>query len=162
MRKSVIILAAFASLLACKPKVEQTKTLFESIPTSESGVDFANELSFDEEFNIFTYRNYYNGGGVALGDINNDGLLDIYFTANLGPNKLYLNKGNFKFEDVTEASGTAGTRAWSTGVAMADVNGDGFLDIYVCNSGDIAGDNKQNELFINQGNGTFSEQATEQ
>src|SRR5690606_34731158 len=108
----------------------------------KTGIDFSNDLVFDEEFNIFTYRNFYNGGGVALGDVNNDGLLDIYFTSNLGENKLYLNKGNFKFEEITESSSTAGTRAWSTGVAMADVNGDGFLDIYVCNSGDIAGDNK--------------------
>ncbi|WP_339874456.1 VCBS repeat-containing protein [uncultured Algoriphagus sp.] len=130
-----------------------------SISPDDSGVQFANNLNFNEEFNIFTYRNFYNGGGVALGDINNDGLLDIYLTSNQGENKLYLNKGDFKFEDITSPSGTAGTRAWSTGVAMADVNGDGFLDIYVCNSGDISGDNKQNELFINQGNGTFNEEA---
>ena len=94
-----------------------------------------------------------------MGDVNNDGLLDIYLTSNLGENKLYLNKGDFKFEDVTSNAGVAGSRAWSTGVAMADINGDGFLDIYVCNSGDISGDNKQNELFINQGDGTFLEEA---
>lgn len=148
-----------AGIFSCQKNEEPKPTLFEQIAPEDSGVDFINELSFDEKFNIFTYRNYYNGGGVALGDVNNDGLLDIYFTANLGPNKLYLNKGDFKFEDVTEKSGTAGTRAWSTGAAMADVNGDGLLDIYVCNSGDISGDNKQNELFINQGDGTFIEQA---
>ncbi|XFE73287.1 VCBS repeat-containing protein [Algoriphagus halophilus] len=96
---------------------------------------------------------------MAIGDINNDGLVDLYFTANLGPNKLYLNKGEFKFEDITEQAGVAGARAWSTGVSMADVDGDGYLDIYVCNSGDISGDNKQNELFINQGDGTFKEMA---
>jgi enediyne biosynthesis protein E4 len=155
----------FAGLLflgliySCTPDQEKQATLFEDLPSERTGVDFRNDLSFDEDFNVFTYRNYYNGGGVAIGDVNNDGLADLYFTANLGPNKLYLNQGNFKFEDVTEKAGVAGTRAWSTGVAMADVNGDGWLDIYVCNSGDISGDNKQNELFINQGDGTFKELA---
>ncbi len=146
-------------LFSCQEEKPDTPTLFEEISPSVSGVDFRNDLSFDESFNIFTYRNYYNGGGVALGDVNNDGLLDIYLTSNLGENKLYLNQGDFKFEDVTSKAGVAGSRAWSTGVAMADINGDGFLDIYVCNSGDISGDNKQNELFINQGDGTFSEEA---
>ncbi len=159
MKHKFLSLLLLTVVFACKKQEETAPTLFEQIAPKDSGVDFVNELSFDEKFNIFTYRNYYNGGGVALGDVNNDGLLDIYFTANLGPNKLYLNKGDFKFEDATEKSGTAGTRAWSTGAAMADVNGDGFLDIYVCNSGDISGDNKQNELFINQGDGTFTEQA---
>ncbi|WP_194776457.1 VCBS repeat-containing protein [Pararhodonellum marinum] len=136
-------------------------TLFEKIGSQSSGITFSNDLTFTDAFNIFTYRNYYNGGGVALGDVNNDGLLDIYFTSNMGENKLYLNEGDFKFKDVTEEAGVAGTRAWSTGVAMADVNGDGLLDIYVCNSGDIQGDNKQNELFINNGDGTFTERAEE-
>jgi enediyne biosynthesis protein E4 len=134
-------------------------TLFEKLPASLTGVDFRNDLSFDDQFNIFTYRNYYNGGGVAVGDVNGDGLMDIYLTANMGPNKLYLNQGDFKFVDVTAQAGVAGTRAWSTGVAIADVNGDGLLDIYVCNSGDVKGDNKQNELFINNGDGTFTEMA---
>lgn len=159
MKHKFLSLLLLTAVFACKKQEEKAPALFEQIAPKDSGVDFVNELSFDEKFNIFTYRNYYNGGGVALGDVNKDGLLDIYFTANLGPNKLFLNKGDFKFEDVTEKSGTAGTRAWSTGAAMADVNGDGFLDIYVCNSGDISGDNKQNELFINQGDGTFAEQA---
>ena len=97
--------------------------------------------------------------GVALGDINNDGWVDVYFTSNQSENKLYLNQGDFTFKDITTAAGVAGSRAWSTGVAMVDINADGFLDIYVCNSGDIAGDKKENELFINQGDGTFVESA---
>ncbi|SDY73672.1 Repeat domain-containing protein [Rhodonellum ikkaensis] len=153
-------LFAIGLISGCKQVDTHKKdTVFEKIDAAISGIDFRNDLPFDEEFNIFTYRNFYNGGGVALGDVNNDGLLDIYLTSNLGTNKLYLNEGEFKFRDVTEEAGVAGTRAWSTGVAMADINGDGLLDIYVCNSGDISGDNKQNELFINNGDGTFSEMA---
>ncbi|WP_288370647.1 VCBS repeat-containing protein [uncultured Algoriphagus sp.] len=159
MRNYSYIALSLILAFSCKQKEEKAPTLFQELDPAVSGVNFSNDLSFDEDFNIFTYRNYYNGGGVALGDVNQDGLLDIYLTANLGPNRLYLNRGNLKFEDVTEQAGVAGTRAWSTGVAMADVNGDGLLDIYVCNSGDISGDNKQNELFINQGNGSFSEEA---
>ena len=134
--------------------------LFVSIEPSFSGIDFENRLTFSNEFNIYTYRNYYNGGGVALGDINNDGLIDIYFTGNMVPNRLYLNKGNFRFEDITSKAGVAGTKFWSTGVSMADVNGDGWLDIYVCNSGHVSG-GKRNELFINNGDMTFSERARE-
>ena len=147
--------------IACQKKESTVpqETLFQKVSSDSSGVSFRNDLQFDEQFNIFTYRNFYNGGGVALGDVNNDGLLDIYFTSNMGENKLYLNQGDFKFKDVTQEAGVAGTRAWSTGVAMADINGDGWLDIYVCNSGDIKGDNKQNELFLNNGDGTFTEMA---
>jgi hypothetical protein len=147
------------ALTNCRdPETRAGKTLFVDV-TKPSGVDFVNKLTFDNDFNIYTYRNYYNGGGVALGDINNDGLIDIYLTANMAPNRLFLNKGNFHFEDITDKAGVAGTKAWSTGVSMADVNGDGWLDIYLCNSGDVKGDNKQNELFINNGDLTFSESA---
>lgn len=144
--------------LGCAP-TEKNDPLFNKLDPSASGVSFANELPFDEEFNIYTYRNFYNGGGVAIGDIDNDGLSDIYFTGNRVKNKLYKNLGNLKFEDISEKAGIEGQKAWSTGVSMADINGDGFIDIYVCNSGDITGDNKQNELFINNGDGTFSEKA---
>ncbi|MBC7829479.1 MAG: VCBS repeat-containing protein [Chitinophagaceae bacterium] len=135
------------------------RKLFSLIPPEESGINFINKLIHDEEFNIYTYRNFYNGGGVAIGDINNDGLTDIFFTANMQPNRLYLNQGNFRFKDITSSSGIIKKSKWSTGVSMADVNGDGLLDIYVCNSGDVKGDNKKNELYINDGNLHFSEEA---
>ena len=125
--------------------------LFQLLDSTTTGVSFVNQVEDQADFNILTYRNFYNGGGVAIGDVNNDGLPDLYFTANLSANKLYLNQGDFAFEEITRQAGVAGTRAWSTGVTMADVNGDGWLDIYVSNSGDVAGDNKENELFINQG-----------
>ncbi|MBB4077585.1 hypothetical protein GGR28_000186 [Lewinella aquimaris] len=135
------------------------KTLFEALPPAVSGVEFANTLDFDEDFNIYTYRNFYNGGGVALGDVNNDGLTDIYLSGNRVPNRLFLNRGDMTFDDVTERASVGGKAAWSTGVTMADVNADGWLDIYVCNSGDIDGDNRRNELYINNQDGTFTEAA---
>jgi len=120
---------------------------------------FENTLEFSNEFNVYTYRNFYNGGGVAIGDINNDGWADVYLTANQKPNQLFLNKGDFTFENISESAGIGGNRAWSTGVTMVDINADGYLDIYVCNSGDVSGDSKQNELFINQKDNTFKEEA---
>jgi len=146
---------------ACQQSEPQGDTLFTLLPPAETGIDFVNQLDYNREFNIYTYRNFYNGGGVGLGDFNKDGLLDIYFTGNMQANRLYFNRGDWQFEDVTEQAGVAGARAWATGVAVADINGDGWLDIYVCNSGDVEGDNKQNELFINQGDGTFVEKAAD-
>ena len=146
----------FALVIACG---SGTKTQFELKDNAQIGISFENNLSYSDDFNVYKYRNYYNGGGVALGDINNDGWVDVYFTSNQGENKLYLNQGDFSFKDITTSAGVAGQRAWSTGVAMVDINADGWLDIYVCNSGDIAGDKKENELFINQGDGTFVESA---
>tara|TARA_B100001939_G_C16945317_1_gene620034 strand:- start:1631 stop:4948 length:3318 start_codon:yes stop_codon:yes gene_type:complete len=136
-------------------------SLFELLESDATGIDVINAIETTRDFNVFRYRNFYNGGGVSVGDINNDGLADIYLTINRGPNKLYLNKGNFQFEDITESAGVAGTKPWSTGVVMVDINADGFLDIYVCNAGIISGDEQDNELFVNNGNGTFSEKATE-
>ena len=138
---------------------EKTNTLFEIQDNHSIGMSFENSLEFSNEFNVYTYRNFYNGGGVAIGDINNDGLADVYLTANQKPNQLFLNKGDFKFENISESAGIGGNRAWSTGVTMVDINADGFLDIYVCNSGDVSGDSKQNELFINQKDNTFKEEA---
>lgn len=156
--RNIKFLGLLGLTLACAPEKKEP-ALFEKLSAETSGVDFLNKLDYDAEFNIYTYRNFYNGGGVAIGDIDNDGLDDIYFTGNRQPNKLYKNLGDLKFEDITNKAGVAGERAWSTGVSMADINGDGHLDLYVCNSGDIDGDNKQNELFINNGDGTFTEQA---
>lgn len=157
----VLAVIFFVSALGCvPPEIRQDITLFHKVPGDSSGIKFVNALAFDKDFNIYTYRNFYNGGGVAAGDINNDGLFDLYFSANQNPNRLYLNKGNFVFEDITEKAGVAGTKAWSTGVSMADVNGDGWVDIYVCNSGSVKGDDKENELFINNGDLTFTESAS--
>ena len=114
--------------------VEQKFSLFSQLDSASTGLNFINEVADQKDFNVLTYRNFYNGGGVAIGDVNNDGLPDVYFTANMAPNKLYLNKGNWKFEDISEKAGIAGEKAWSTGVSMVDINADGYLDIYVCNS----------------------------
>lgn len=136
--------------------------LFTSMNAAQTGVAYVNILpEATPSLNYFAYPNIYNGGGVSLGDINNDGLTDIYFTSNFGNNKLYLNKGNFKFEDVTQRAGLKGAWGWSNGTSMVDINGDGLLDIYVCRSGNVPDDKRRNELYINYGNLTFSEQATE-
>ncbi len=156
-----LMLGAFIS---CQPEARKNeaaeeKPVFELLEAKNTGIDFTNTLEYDNEFNVYRYRNYYNGGGVAIGDINNDSLPDIYFIANQKKNILYLNKGDFQFEDITAKAQVGGTRPWSTGVSMIDINADGFLDIYVCNSGDLNGENKQNELFINQKDSTFKEMA---
>lgn len=159
-RKILFLFLIIASGLSCKQ--EAADTLFVSLPASETKVDFANKPLKRHLLSILYYLYYYNGGGVATGDVNNDGLPDIYFTANnKGGNKLYINKGNFQFEDVTEKAGVAGTADWSTGVTMADVNGDGWLDIYVCAVSQRYGLTGHNELFINNGNKDGSVSFTE-
>ena len=143
-------------LLSCK----QEKTLFTRVSSTASGIEFVNQLPEKKLFNILYYLYFYNGGGVAIGDINKDGLPDIYFTANSkGNNKLYLNKGDFKFEDVTEKAGVKGLADWCAGAVMADVNGDGWLDIYVSAISNQFGLKGHNELYINKGDGTFTEQS---
>lgn len=145
----ILIVTAGLLLFSCN----RNKTLFESLPAQTTGIHFTNTLESRKAFGILYYLYYYNGGGVSVGDINNDGLPDIYFTANSkGNNKLYLNKGNFQFEDITAKAGVAGTSDWCSGVTMADVNGDGFLDIYVSAVANHHGLKGRNELFINSGN----------
>jgi enediyne biosynthesis protein E4 len=124
--------------------------LFTLLPSGYTGVRFENRLTPTRDLNVFTYRNYYNGGGVALGDLTGDGLPEIVLTANEGGTRLYLNEGHFQFRDVTEQAGLR-SRGWTTGVTLADVNGDGRLDIYVCHAGNVAGGLRVNELYINQG-----------
>jgi hypothetical protein len=160
--KFFINLSLLILLFGCQsePKKAAPNNIFNLLDASETGIDFINELGYSNDFNVYKYRNFYNGGGVAIGDINNDGLPDIYFTANQTKNKLYLNLGNLKFKDITDEAQVGGTRPWSTGVTMVDINADGYMDIYVCNSGDIKGENKQNELFINNGDLTFTEKAS--
>ena len=143
---------------ACGGKHDQIQ-LFNLLPSDSTGIDFSNDLRHTAEFNMYTYRNFYNGGGVGMGDINNDGLVDLFFCGNMVDNKLYLNKGGFYFEDITEKAGVASASIWSTGVSFVDLNADGWLDIYVCKSGKPGGEKRHNELFINNKDLTFSEQA---
>ncbi|MFT5257137.1 MAG: hypothetical protein ACI9KF_000762 [Arenicella sp.] len=158
--KKIYSLLLFGFLVSCNETVNK-EPQFELLTAKKTGINFNNDLVSTDVFNVYKYRNFYNGGGVAIGDINNDGLQDIYLTSNLNENKLYLNKGDFTFTDITITANVGGSKAWSTGVSMVDINADGFLDIYVCNSGDVEGDNKQNELFINNTDGTFTEKAVE-
>jgi enediyne biosynthesis protein E4 len=146
-------------IFSCSKKQQEDKKLFELMDKTWTGVYFRNDLEYNEQFNPYTFRNFYNGAGVALGDINNDGLVDIFLAGNQSENRLYLNKGNFQFEDITEKAGLAVPGIWSTGVSMADVNGDGLLDIYICKSGPLGGEQRYNELFINNGDLTFTEMA---
>jgi hypothetical protein len=151
MRRPGIIVSALLvsiAIISC----DSTHRKFRLVPSSESGITFRNTLTETVDFNIFNYMYFYNGGGVAVGDLNGDQLPDIYFTSNQEPNKLYINKGNLKFTDATDQAGVAGFNGWATGVTMADVNSDGKLDIYVGYLGDYLIYRGRNQLFINEGN----------
>ena len=159
MRKFFIYLFFVLGYISCNN--ENKSTLFHNLSNSKTNVDFKNTLKYTEELNPYTYRNFYNGGGVGVGDFNNDSLQDIFFTGNLVSNKLYLNKGQFKFEDITDDAGLNSDGIWSTGVSVVDINHDGYLDIYVCKSGPPGGLRRNNELFINNGDLTFTERSKE-
>ena len=153
------ILIVFCVSCQNKREFKPEDTLFQLMPSAQTGITFNNKVKDDGEYNDFNYRNFYNGGGVAIGDLNNDGKPDIFFTSNQGDCKLYINKGNWKFEDVTAKSGLNRYHRWHTGVTMVDINGDGWLDIYICNSGGMGNADRANELYINQKDGTFKEEA---
>lgn len=154
MKALLYILVIAALLPACHSDKEPLFTLVE-----KTGIDFTNKVVDGQVENSFYYRNFYNGGGVALGDINNDGLPDVLLTSNMGNNKLYLNKGAFKFEDITPTSGLRQDSMWSTGATMVDINSDGWLDMYICNSAHMKDGNRRNKLYINNRNNTFTEGA---
>lgn len=157
--QNLILFILLTILLFSSCTEEKDHTLF--ILRDDIGIDFANNLTYTEEFNPYTYRNFYNGGGVALGDINNDGLIDIYFTGNQVENKLYLNKGDWKYEDITKSAGVTCSDVWSSGANFVDINSDGYLDLYVCKAGKPEGGIRHNELFINNGDLTFREASSD-
>ena len=154
-KKWVLLIAVLLGLFSC----EQPNYLLTKVPSKRSGIDFENRIEDNDQVSILDYMYFYNGGGVAVGDIDNDGLDDIYFTSNRYKNKLYKNKGNLKFEDVTSIAKVGGQSDWQTGVTMVDINNDGWLDIYVCAVTGIHGFKGYNELYINQQDGTFKEEA---
>ncbi len=156
MNRTVLI-GIFVVLLGCG---DRGGDLFTNPPSGETGITFQNTLTETDDLNILDYLYFYNGGGVAIGDINGDDLPDIYFSGNQVKNRLYLNKGDLRFEDITEKAGVGGNSSWNTGAVMGDVNGDGLLDIYVCAVVGINGFNGYNELFINNGDLTFTESAS--
>ena len=147
-------------LLGCHPASNSSSApLLTRLMPEETGITFSNEILENEGFNVLEYEYFFNGGGVAVGDLNQDGLPDLYFSANMQQDQLYLNKGNMTFENITEQAGLTQEPAWHTGVTMADVNGDGFLDIYISRSGQVGADRRRNLLYINNGDLTFTEQA---
>ena len=150
----LIILLIISSFVSCN---RDNDKLFTSLSHKRTGINFRNWVKETETFNVLDYGYLYNGAGVAVGDVNNDGLPDIYFSSNLTKNRLYLNKGNFRFKDITETAGAEGGSLWNNGVNMADINGDGFLDIYCCVSTDGRPQYRKNLLYINNGNLTFTE-----
>ena len=142
---------------SCQEKSKEQGTVFKQVFHKDTGIDFSNDLILDDKLNVLNYIYYFNGGGVAAGDINNDGFIDLFFTGNQVSNELYLNKGNLKFENYTKKAGVE-SKGWSSGATMVDINADGWLDIYVCKSGSPKPEERKNLLYINQKDGTFKEE----
>ena len=155
--KSILIILLIISLSACQRK----NTLFEKLSSSKTNITFNNALQESAEFNVLKYSYFYNGGGVAVGDFNNDGLIDLYFTGNLKADKLYINKGDVSFEDITDKAGVGAADGWNTGVSLVDINADGWLDIYVCRSAASNPKLRRNLLFVNNKNLTFTNKAAD-
>jgi hypothetical protein len=152
MRKpATCLLLATALLAACGPKKAAEKPLFKLLRKAETGLEFENVLRQSSAFNVFNYMYFFNGGGTGAGDFNNDGLVDLYFTSNMGPNKMFLNQGGLRFRDITDAAGVAGMEGWTSGVSIVDINNDGLLDLYTGQLGDYQGIRGKNQLFVCQG-----------
>lgn len=168
MRLIIIIVVLYLTAVSCKrdknttdEPFEARNYLFQSVSSDSSNVKFENRITEDPEHSIINYIYYYNGAGVAVGDVNNDGLPDLYFVGNSTPNKLYLNKGDFQFEDATAHANLMGKASWQTGATMVDINSDGWLDIYVCAVSGLLDFTGHNELYINNQDGTFTEASKE-
>ncbi|TBN05455.1 hypothetical protein EYD45_04040 [Hyunsoonleella flava] len=166
MLRVILILLFVSTALSCRENDNKEhnfdnavkEKVFAKVLPEDTGIAFKNMLVENDTLNYFTYPYIYMGGGIAAGDVNNDGLTDLFFSGNMVDNKLYINQGDLKFKDITEESGLSGDRRWYTGTTMADINGDGFIDIYCLVAGQSG--NKKNQLFINQGDNTFKEQAS--
>ena len=151
--KNIALLLGLLLFLGCQKttKQEQGTPVFKLLEASETGIDFSNDLTVNLDFNIFKYMYFYNGAGLGVGDFNNDGLLDVFFTGNRVPNKLYLNKGGLKFQDITEGARLGKSTDWANGVAVVDINQDGLLDIYISVVGNYLQLQSHNKLYINKG-----------
>src|SRR5687768_15142760 len=144
-------------LFSCRKQGEEA--LFKRRSASETGIEFSNSIHENDSVNLLNYEYVYNGGGVAVIDVNVDGLPDLFFSGNMVPSRLYLNKGNFQFTDITHSAGIKHSN-WATGAAVADVNADGLSDLYVCSAGNVSEESRANLLYINNGNNTFTEKAS--
>lgn len=159
MKKAFLLVVSVIFFISCTNKKTSASKTFNSLDAKDTGINFSNILTENDSLNYFTYAYLYMGGGVSAGDVNNDGLIDLFFTGNMVSNKLYLNKGDLTFEDISDTAGISGDSRWYTGVTMADVNNDGFLDIYCSVAGKFGP--KENELYINNGDKTFTEKAAD-
>src|SRR5688572_17342357 len=163
---NIIFIGVMICLSSCSKKEDQKDVLFQLLDYKTTGINFSNNLSYNQEFNLFKYIYFYNGSGIGAGDFNKDGMTDLFFGSNQGQNKFFLNKGSIKFEDVTKQALIPDDGGWTTGISVIDINNDGLLDIYVCRVGNYEILHSKNQLLINQGinkNGipTFIDKAKE-